>query len=68
MKPRQVGLLASAIIASALGYVYYELSGDQLEGRYTEESFLTVAWAVMFGFVVFCVLAIFSRVILPDEE
>jgi hypothetical protein len=68
VKPRHFGLLAAAVIAAVGGYLYYELSGDQLEGRFTEESFLTVAWAVMFGVVVFGVLALLSRVILQDEE
>lgn len=68
MKPRQIGLLVSALVAAALGYLYYQLSGDQLEGRYTEETFLTIAWAVMFGFMVFCVLAVVSRLVLPDED
>ena len=68
MKPRQVALLVAAVISVAVGYVYHELSQDQLEGRYGEESFLTVAWAVMFGLVVFGALAIFMRVVLPDEE
>jgi hypothetical protein len=68
LKPRQIGLLASAVIASALGYIYYVLSGDQLEGRYTEESFLTTAWAVMFGLLVFGVLAIVVRAVLPAQD
>ena len=68
MRPRQIGLLAAAVIASAAGYIYYELSGNQLEGRFTEESFLTVAWAVMFGFLIFLLLAIVCRVVLPDED
>jgi hypothetical protein len=68
LKPRQVGLLVAAAASSVLGYVYYETSGDQLEGRYTEETFLTVAWAVMFGLLIFGVLAIIVRALLPAED
>jgi hypothetical protein len=68
VRPRQLAVIAAALIAAVVGYIYYELSGDQLEGRYGEESFLTVAWAAMFGLVIFAVLAILTRVILPDEE
>jgi hypothetical protein len=68
VKPRRVATVASAAIALAVGYIYYELSLEELEGKYDEEGFLSLAWAGVTALLVFILLFVLSRLILPDEE
>jgi hypothetical protein len=68
VKPRRIATIASAAIALAVGYIYYELSLDELEGKYDEEGFLSLAWAGVTALLVFVLLVVVARMILPDEE
>ena len=67
MSQRRAALLACILVGAAVAYLYWQLSGDELEGKYDEEGFLTVAWAVITGALAAALLIIVTRLALPDE-
>jgi hypothetical protein len=69
VKARHVALVASLVIALAVGVAYYQLAQDQLDEKYPdEESLVSYVWAVLTAALVFAVLYFASRLVLHEDD